>query len=381
MRGAFEILQVVRPVQGGMRRHVLDLIQGLQAVGHRVTVACPAGTSIAEEVAGLGFEVATVDLVDGVNVWADWRAVRQLTQVLRRKRYDVVHLHGAKSGLVGRLATRTVEPRPSVVYTVHNQVLPRGGVMKQVFCALERRLAVETDKVITVSDYLQREVHQHFGLTEHRAVTIHNGVERAQPLSRPHARTILGCTEDERLVIGGIGRMVWEKGFDTLIEAFVLLLQRDFDAELVLVGDGPSLSDLQQHAGKIGLARVRFLGDVPHASRLLPGFDIMVQPSLAEGLGLVPIEAMLSGCPVIASEVGGLPEVVVHGETGLLVPPGDAVALADALQLLLEKQEYRQRLALVGKIRAEQLFSRQTMIEATLREYHEVVQSRRGVVV
>jgi glycosyltransferase involved in cell wall biosynthesis len=182
-------------------------------------------------------------------------------------------------------------------------------------------------------------------------------------------------------VIGAIGRMVEEKGFPTLLEAFTILLARGVDAELVLIGEGPLLSRCQQQAGKIGPARVRFLGEVPQARRIFSGFDIIVQPSHAEGLGLVPIEAMLAGVPVIASDVGGLPEVVVHGETGLLVPPQNAVALADALQLLVQKDEWRTRLGAAGKRRAEEHFTRRAMIEATLREYRAVIAKRQGVLV
>jgi len=376
---ALHILQVVRPAQGGMRRHVLDLIHGLRLAGHRITVACPAAHSIAGELRGL-LPVHDLELVDGVHPLADLRAIRKLKGILQGGSFDLIHLHGAKAGLIGRLAVRQVEPRPPVFYTVHNQLSPRSPLMRRVVQTMERRLAPETDKVITVSDSLRKEVNTALSFGEGQAVTIRNGIDSLPTLSRSHARAILGC-EEGRLVIGGIGRMVWEKGFDTLIEAFTLLLQAGHDADLVLIGDGPYLSDYQHLAGKIGLARVRFLGEVPNASRLLSGFDIVVQPSLAEGLGLVPIEAMLAGVPVIASEVGGLPEVVVHGESGLLVPPGDAEVLADALRLLIERRDYRERLALYGKVRAAQLFSRQAMIEATLREYRAVIQGRQGVVV
>ncbi|ASS76189.1 hypothetical protein CIG75_15405 [Tumebacillus algifaecis] len=371
------VLQVVRPMQGGMRRHVLDLIAGLQKGGLEVTVACPSELHRERELDGI--PCLPLELVDGVHLMKDMRAVRQLAKLLREQSFDLVHLHGAKAGLVGRMARRSLPVPPPCVYTVHNQVLPRGGLVKRVLNTLERRLAPETDRVITVSHRLEQDVVATHGVPPWRTVTIHNGVEQATLLPRDHARQILGCEDSDRLVIGAIGRMVEEKGFSTLLEAFTILLARRVDAELVLIGDGPLLSDYQQVAGKIGPARVRFLGEVPQARRLLSGLDIVVQPSHAEGLGLVPIEAMLAARPVIASAVGGLPEVVIHGKTGLLVPPQQAVALADALQLLLQKADWRMGLGLAGQRRAEELFTRQAMIEATLREYRAVVAKRQGV--
>lgn len=375
---SYHILQVVRPMQGGMLRHVLDLIDGLLDAGHQVTVAGPPDEALRRSLLPW-VPFHPIGLLDGVTPVEDWKAVKQLRSLLQAEPFDLLHLHGAKAGLVGRMAARTVEPRPAVVYTVHNQVLPRGGLSKRVLNVLERRLARETDRVITVSRCLEREVGTRHKLGAERTVTIHNGVEIDAPLPRNHARAVLGCEEENRVVIGAIGRMVPEKGFGTLLDAFTVLLARGVDAELVFIGDGPNHSVYQQTAGKIAHSRIRFLGEVPKAGRLMTGFDLIVQPSHAEGGGIVPVEAMLSGCPVIASDVGGLPEVVVHGETGLLVKPGDELALADALQLLVQSPDLRDKFGRAGQRRARELFSRETMIEATLREYEDVMRGRQGV--
>jgi glycosyltransferase involved in cell wall biosynthesis len=375
---SFHVLQVLRPMKGGMRRHVLDLIDGLQATGHQVTVACPRDSQIVDDLLPW-VPVKQLDISDEMNPLSDLKAVRQLQKLLQEEKFDLIHLHGAKAGLIGRLAARLTEPRPAVVYTVHNHVLPRGGMKKHVLNVLERSLAVEADRVITVSRDLYESVRTTHRIPSDSLVTIYNGVDLLEPLTREHARAVLGCDNDKRLVIGAIGRMVQEKGFGTLLGAFEILLARGIEAELVLIGDGPLHSTYQSYVGKIGPSHVRFLGEVPKACRLLQGLDVIVQPSLAEGLGIVPIEAMLAGRPVIASEVGGLPEVVVHGETGLLVKPGDRVALADALQLLIERPEWRTRLGEAGKKRAESLFSRQAMINATLQEYKTVLEKRQGV--
>ncbi len=364
-------------MQGGMRRHVLDLIAGLVEAGVRVTVACPP--ELRREAELNGVPCLPLELVDGVQLRKDVRAIRQLVQLMREQSFQLVHLHGAKAGLVGRLALSRLSIRPPVIYTVHNQVLPQGGMVKRVLDRVERLLAVETDRVITVSHRLARDVQMQHRVPAWRAVTIHNGVDPVPMMSREHARQILGCEGADRLVIGAIGRMVEEKGIATLIEAFALLLTGGCDAELVLIGDGPMLSHYQQQAGKIGLARVRFLGDVPQAGRLFSAVDVVVQPSYAEGLGIVPIEAMLAGCPVIASDVGGLPEVVVHGETGLLVRPRSAEELADAIRSLLQNADRRAQLGAAGRRRAELHFSKRAMIEATLREYREVIAKRQGV--
>jgi glycosyltransferase involved in cell wall biosynthesis len=364
-------------MQGGMRRHVLDLIEGLQSAGCQVTVACPRDAVIIRDLRPW-VKVERIDMTDEMSPLADLKAALQLRRLIKQERFDIVHLHGAKAGVVGRVAVRLSDPRPACVYTVHNQVLPQGGMGKRVLDVLERRLAPETDRVIAVSNSLQNDMCTRYRTVADRAVTIHNGIDPLPALDRDHAQAVLGCKDTKRVVIGAIGRMVPEKGFGTLLDAFKILLARGIDAELILIGDGPSHAMYQKKADKIAHARVRFLGEVPKASRLMLGFDIVVQPSHAEGLGLVPIEAMLAGRAVIASEVGGLPEVVVHGETGMLVPPRDEIALADALQLLALRDDWREQLGHKGKKRAEQLFTRQAMIDATLRQYEAVVDSRRG---
>ena len=377
---SYHVLQVLRPMEGGMRRHVLDLIEGLQAKGHQVTVACPGDSPLRRDLYPW-VPVEPLELSDAMSPMADLRAAMQLRQILRRLPVDLVHLHGAKAGVIGRIAVRGCEPRPAVVCTVHNQMTPRSGLQRRVLHALERRLASDTDRMIAVSRHLQDDLVSRHRTIADRAVTIHNGVDPLPPLDRDHARAVLGCAESDRTVIGAIGRMVPEKGFGTLLAAFQIVLARGVDAELVLIGDGPHHAVYQQLAGKIGHARVRFLGEVPKASRLMLGFDVVVQPSHAEGLGLVPIEAMLQGRPVIASEVGGLPEVVDHGITGLLVPPRDEIALADAMQLLIVRPDLRGALGENGKMRAEEMFTRGAMVDATLREYHAAVAMREGTIV
>ncbi|HEU4964986.1 MAG TPA: glycosyltransferase family 4 protein [Bacilli bacterium] len=377
---SYHILQVVRPMRGGMLRHVLDLIEGLHDAGHQVTVAGPPDEALRRQLRPW-VPFREIDLVDGVTPMGDWRAVRQVRDLLQGTPYDLVHLHGAKAGLVGRMAARLVNPRPAVVYTVHNQVLPRGGIAKRVLNTLERRLARETDKVITVSRCLEQEVSERHRLQEQQTVTIHNGVELNTPLPRDHARAVLGCEEEGRVVIGAVGRMVPEKGFGTLLTAFTILLARGVDAELVFIGDGPYHSTYQKMAGKIAHSRVRFLGEVPKAGRLMQGFDIIAQPSHAEGGGIVPVEAMLCGCPVVATNVGGLPEMVTHGVTGLLVPPEADVKLADALQELILRPDLREKFGRAGQAYARERFSRQAMIDVVLHEYEAVMQSRQGVLV
>lgn len=376
----YHVLQVLRPMQGGMRRHVLDLIAGLLDAGHRVTAACPPATALFEELSEIVPTLA-FPLEDRLNPLADLKAMRRLQKLMQSEAYDIVHLHGAKAGTVGRLAVRAIEPRPAVLYTVHNHVLPRQAVLKKVLNVLERRLAPDTDRVIAVSDSLRREICQLYGIEGSRAVTIRNGIQGPPPLTRQFARAVLGCEGEERMIIACIARMVPEKGIDVLLEAFTLLLSRGIDAELVLIGDGPMLSDYQNLAGKVGLARVRFLGEVANAAQLLPGIDIAVIPSRQEGLGLVAIEAMLAGRPVVASEVGGLPEVIVHGETGLLVPPEDPLLLASSLSYLIERHDVRERMGRRGHLRALEHFSAQGMLQALLREYDAVMERRQGVIV
>jgi len=154
------------------------------------------------------------------------------------------------------------------------------------------------------------------------------------------------------VVIGAVARLSKEKGLRYLLEAFAMVAGRYPQARLVLAGDGPERRRLERLSARLGVAeRVRFLGEVPHEQvpAVLQGFDVFAMPSTYEGFGVAALEAEAMEVPVVASNVHGIPDVVVDGETGLLVPPRDRQALASALERLLSDSDLRRRLGQAGR--------------------------------
>jgi glycosyltransferase involved in cell wall biosynthesis len=172
------------------------------------------------------------------------------------------------------------------------------------------------------------------------------------------------------------GRLIRQKGVDTLLNAFVKVRQAIPDAALLVVGDGDRRGELEKMAEDLGISEaVTFAGWVPQAYKLMPACDLIAMPSRWEGFGLVALEAMGSARPLIASRVSALPEIVVEGETGLLVPPDDPAALAGAITSVLLDRPQALQLGEAGYRRLVNSFSVNKMIQGTLSVYEDVIET------
>lgn len=190
------------------------------------------------------------------------------------------------------------------------------------------------------------------------------------PAERPYGQA--GCCQ-AGVAIGSVGRLDGVKGYETLLDALASLT----DAHLLLVGDGPERAALEDRARRIGISdRLSITGWVAEPRALLSSLDVFVLPSRLESFPLSIVEAMLAGLPVVATDVGSVAEAVVEGETGLLVPPGDAVALAAAIRSLADDPELRIRLGRNGRMRALELFTATSMAHAFDSAYREALATR-----
>jgi glycosyltransferase involved in cell wall biosynthesis len=266
---------------------------------------------------------------------ADARALREHVRALRTLAPQVVHANlispfSCQYGIAAALGVGI----PSVaVYQLPNAPANRRQRL------LKKLTALRTTAHVAVGERTAREVEAIIGLRRGRVGTIHNGVPDV-PLPQRRRRA------DGALRIGAVGRLAPQKGFDILLRALPLVPA----AELVLVGGGEEHAGLHDLAKTIGvLDRVSFLGWVDEPRRLLPSFDVFVLPSRFEGFPLAVLEAQLARVPVIAADVGSVPEAVVDGQTGVLVPATDPAALATALKGLASDPERRRRLGDAGR--------------------------------
>jgi glycosyltransferase involved in cell wall biosynthesis len=304
-----------------------------------------------------------------VNPIADCRALWQLRRAIRRMGPDIVHTHSSKAGFLGRLAARAAGV-PHIVHTPHGHIFEGyfSSVTTRTFTLLERLAARWTDRIITLSD---SEAQDHLGLRIGRPgqfVTIPSGVDldtvgAASPVSLVPGRP----------VIGAVARLVPVKGLQHLIDAAPEILRRCPDVRFLLVGDGEMRPALQAQAEALGLSdRIVFTGFRENIPALIAGMDVLVLPSINEGMGRVLVMAMALGKPIVATRVGGVAELLGDGEAGLLVPPRDPAALAEATTALLQDATRASALAEAGRRRAPR-YSAEAMLEALAKVYREVM--------
>ena len=280
------------------------------------------------------------------------------------KEYDamIVHSHRYKENILSALVARR-SGATTLVQTVHGVTEVFSGVkaLKARLYLLLNRLATRRafQRVIAVSDEIREIVQQELG-EKPRVVTIRNAValETLRPsIPAAELRDRLGL-QSNAPVIGMIGRLVPVKAVDLMLDAFVRIQAALPQSQLVLAGDGSAADDLRAKAARLGVAgSVHFLGNRKDVPDLLQLFDLFVISSLHEGIPTVLLEALAMERAVVATAVGGIPEVVCDGEQGLLVPPCDDQALADACVRLLQSPEQRARLAAAGRLRIEAEFS------------------------
>jgi glycosyltransferase involved in cell wall biosynthesis len=299
-----------------------------------------------------------------------------------------VHSQGARADLAARLALRGV-PGPALVCTVQMPVdgFDVGPARRGAYRLLDRVARERVDRFIVVSAALHRTLVMGWGVEPERVELIPNGVDLDGGVDDPAAaaalRRALGIDARAPLA-GGVGRLVEQKGFDVLIRALPAVRARVPGARLVLVGEGPERDRLARLAREQGVGdAVVFAGFRPDAPRLMAALDVLVLPSRREGAPLVTLEAMARAVPVVASDIAGIGEQVTDGVEGLLVPPEDPVALADAIARVLGDRALARRLGEAGRRRVRAGFDARDMVARTLDLYRAVARmpvagSRRG---
>lgn len=236
-------------------------------------------------------------------------------------------------------------------------------------------------RAIAVSESTKRDWSRRTCLSAQRIQTILNGVNVQRYEDSPsqvEARRRLGLPLAPATIIGCVGRLTEQKGFSYLLDAVASLAPRYSAVQVIFVGDGPMRPCLSQQAHQMGIAdRVQFVGFRSDVESVLPAFDLFALPSLWEALPYALLEAMASALPIVATSVAGVPEVVVPGETGYLVPPYDSNALAAALRPLLDSSELRVRMGHAGRERVVKYFREDDMVRKTIQVYREMLSSSR----
>ncbi len=369
------IAQVVEATTGGVARHLMDLVTHLDPA--RFTPVLYLSLERPESwrapllaLRERGLAVREIGMAHLPNP----RAVNVLAGWARRDAIDLLHLHSAKAGYLGRQAAR--QAGLPAIYTPHAFPFQRTtDWLRPIYLYLERTLAPQAAKIICVSEGERREGVR-AGLPAERMTVIPNGLDAARwrpptPPERRAARRALGLRDGE-VIIGALGRHVAQKGLDLLLLAAEDVLPDFPQARLIIWGDGPRRRELQRLARTLELPNVWFVGATDDAAAAYAAMDLYCAPSRWEAGPYAILEAMACGLPVLASRIAGHVDVIEDGRSGVLCdvdPPG---ALAGALRRLLADEDVRAPLAAAARPRIVQGFPLARMIAQTEAVYGEV---------
>jgi glycosyltransferase involved in cell wall biosynthesis len=386
------VLRVIaRLNMGGPALHVAYLTAGLAERGYETTLVAgrlaPGEDSMAFVAEGLGIDVERIDeLHREISPFRDTLAIARLARLIRRVRPHILHTHTAKAGAVGRLAALLAgDARPPiVVHTFHGHVL-RGyfdPMRTAGFRALERWLARSSTALVAVSPQVRDDLVALGIAPREQFAVVRLGIELEQRVAadrdgRGESRRILGIGPD-RFAVGWIGRMTGVKRTQDVLRAFRRLRDQGVDACLCMIGDGPDRPAVERFAHELGIMRdTLFLGYQEEVAQFYAAFDAMILPSINEGTPVSAIEALAAGRPVVATRVGGVPDVVREGEDGFLVEPGDVDALADRLARLAGDPALRERLGAAGRARVIPRYSVERLVDDHDLLYRSLLEARR----
>ncbi len=336
------------PVWRGGQDQLLTLLRGLIPRGHRVHLICHPKTLLEERAREAGVTVHPISIRSEISLIAFMR----ILGILARVRPQILAFNTPRPILLGNLASRLIGVRARIIFRRVNFPL-----RKNLITRLKYNWGI--DCIVTVSESIREQL-QADGVSRARIRTIYEGMDLS-PFPRrespqPHGR-------GEPAVVGTVAHFSPEKGLRYLVEAASLIPDVHSRMRFMLVGDGECRVDLENQVREYGLEDCfHFAGFQKRPAPYLSSFDYFVLPSLSEGLSSAILSAMAASLPVIATNVGGIPELIRHEENGLLVPPADAVALAQAIQRLGDYPAEAFDMGRRGRLRAERQFTLQRMI-------------------
>jgi glycosyltransferase involved in cell wall biosynthesis len=379
MAEPLRVLRIIARLNvGGPARHVAILDRGLRDRGYETVLVhgSPGPDEGSLEHLTRGLPTFSVpELGRRVHLSGDLRAFLQIMRLIFRFRPHVVHTHTAKAGTLGRIAawlynrTRRRSERALVVHTFHGHVLEGyfGTVVSRLIRTTERCLARVTDRVIVISDRQRRDLTERFAVCrEDQVAVVPLGLDLDDLLkvapAAPSFRSDAGLDRDA-IVIGFIGRLVPIKDLSLLLRAFSTVAADHADTHLLVAGDGPLRSDLMRLAADLELApRIHFIGWCRDLPRFYATCDLIALTSRNEGTPVALIEAMAAGVPAVSTAVGGVPDVIVDGVTGLLVSSRDPVHFASALGELVTDPARRRMMGSMARRTVAERFSSERLL-------------------
>mgnify|MGYP001607633897 CR=1 FL=1 len=349
---------------GGGERYLELLCDRLDRARYRALLICPEPGPFVGRMKERGVETHLIHLAPLFNLLALWR----LTRLLARERVTILQTHGARANFYGRIAGRLAGV-PVIISTVHNSLKDYEvrSLRRWLYTFLLRLTLPLVHRIICVSDANRWDLIDECSAAETKTRTVYNGVDPSAFPSQPHRQKVrqeFGITQGPLLVT--IARLTEQKGHRYLLQTLPCLIESWPQLCCVFVGEGELRDQLHRLAVELAVERAcRFVGVREDIADILAAADLFVLPSLSEGFPFVLLEALAMGCPVVASRVNGVPELIEDHKTGLLVPPRDPQALAAAIREVLSDPAAASKMGAEGRAVVQERFTVDQMIANT----------------
>jgi len=364
---------------GGQVRYVSTLAAGLVQKGHRVTIGCRPGSVLVEHAKTAGAEVLNKFSFKGGLRPESWRNdISRAVRFIKQEQPDIIHVSGSQDHWTFAVADYLMKHKIPLIRTRHNTYVVKNNLPNRL---LNRQL---TDFQIVVCDTVRRELAAHPAFDAERLCSIHNGVDTAlfapNPELRRKARAEFNCADTD-IVCGIAARLVKAKGHEFLFRAVAQIKEDCPHLHVLVFGQGVLEKQLRLLATNLGIgSMVRFLGFRNDMHYCVQALDICAQPSIdCDTSSFSMKEQMAAGIPVIASDYGGLTEIITNGVEGFIVPAGTIAPLAEALKMLVEIPGLRAEMGQAGRKRVVEEFSSEVFVQRTLDVYHSVIAQHSGV--
>ncbi|HHW03049.1 MAG TPA: glycosyltransferase family 4 protein [Thermoanaerobacterales bacterium] len=392
-----KILEIVRDAEGGMKKHVKNLLD-LDKNKFDIVLACSRGQFDRSDLKGTILNLYEISVGDRQSPWALIKSLVVLVRIIKKEKIDIIHAHGMACAITGTIAG-IFSVKPAIITTVHNFPAIQGTGIKQRLSNLLSGFFLRFNRrVVAVSRNLGDFISSIWNIQWDRIRVIYNGIDVEEIHRSVEKCSAAFCEFHDPgiapVTILNIARLIPAKGVDVFLRAAAIVMEKAYNegtsdkkckknlpaascSPLFLVaGDGPQMHELKNLACILGIEKnVRFLGFRTDIYDLIHLADMVVLSSRSEGLGISILEALALKKPVIASRVGGIPEIIIHGKTGLLVPPDDPEALAGAMIHLIQNPEEGKKMAFEGYKNLTGKYSKKFMLKEIENLYLDVYQS------
>jgi len=361
---------------GGGERVFSQIINGLPPDKYKIFLASCPGEELHQAIQNHQVQFFPTDFSKKLN----FSLIPRLSEIIKKNEIEIVHGQGARAEFYARLASR-LACKSKYVSTIAMPIegFDVGPIREKIYSFFDRFSQKFVDRFLVVSDVLRDKMTKGHGIPAEKVIRIYNGIEvdhyfpEGQNGSRKKIRNEFNIGGDT-LFIGAIGRLVWQKGFEHLVQAMPKVINKFPQTKVLIIGGGPLRDDLEALAQKLKIEKhIIFANFRKDVKEILSALDILIVPSLLEGFPMVTLEGMAMAKPIIATAIDGIREQIIDSKSGILIPPRDPDAITDAIIRLREDKNFAQNLGLEARLRVEEHFTVEKMVAETESVYFSVL--------